>query len=64
MIFERFHDEEEVESGEITHLGEPTTTPAGTFDDTLTILEDGESIKKYARDIGEIYDDGIELISY
>ena len=37
---------------------------AGTFDDTLTILEPGPSIKKYARDIGMIYDDGIELISH
>jgi len=64
MVYEMYHDDEEVETAEITHLGEPTTTPAGTFDDTMTVLEDGESVKKYARDIGEIYDDGIELISY
>jgi len=64
LTYEMFHDEEEVESAEITHLGEPTTTPAGTFDDTMTVLEDGESIKKYARDIGEIFDDGIELTEY
>lgn len=64
QIFEIFHDEDGVETGEITFLGEPTETPAGTFSDTLTVLETGPSIKKYARGIGEIYDDGIELISY
>jgi hypothetical protein len=64
LTYEMYHDEDEVEIAEITHLGEPTTTPAGTFDDTMTVLEDGESVKKYARDIGEIYDDGIELTSY
>jgi hypothetical protein len=64
QTFEMAHGPDGVESGEITFLGEPTETPAGTFDDTLTVLEDGPSIKKYARGIGEIYDDGIELISY
>ncbi len=64
MVFEMFHDNEDVETGEITHVGESTTTPAGTFDDTITVLEEGPSIKKYAAGIGEIYDDGIELISY
>jgi hypothetical protein len=64
MVYEMYHDAEEVETAEITVVGEPTETPAGTFDDTLTVLEDGPSIKKYARGIGEIYDDGIELISY
>jgi hypothetical protein len=64
MIFEMAHGPDGIEYGEITHLGEPTVTPAGTLDDTLTVLEDGPSIKKYARGIGEIYDDGIELISY
>lgn len=64
MVFEMAHGPDGIERGEITHLGEPTDTPAGTFDDTLTVLEDGPSLKKYARGIGEIYDDGIELISY
>jgi len=44
-------------------------TPAGTLDDTMTVMEEdseevGVSIKRYARDIGEIYDDGITLVSY
>lgn len=64
MIFESIHGPDGVETGEITFLGVPTDTPAGTFEDTLTVLEDGPSLKKYARGIGEIYDDGIELISY
>ena len=64
MIFETFHGPVLIERGEITHVGVPTETPAGTFKDTLTVLEDGPSIKKCARDIGVIYDDGIELISY
>jgi hypothetical protein len=55
---------DEVESAEVTATGEVFTTPAGTFDDTLTVLEDGPSIKHYAAGIGLIYDDGVELISY
>jgi len=55
---------DEVETSEITHLGETVKTPAGTFKKTLTILEEGPSIKKYAPGIGQIYDDGVELISF
>lgn len=64
MKYEQIHGPEGVEAAEITFVGEPTETPAGTFDDTVTALEDGPSLKKYARDIGEIYDDGVALISY
>jgi hypothetical protein len=64
MVYEMFLDDEEAEIAEITHVGEPTTTPAGTFEDTVSVLEDGESVKKYAAGIGEIYDDGIELIEH
>ena len=64
MIFEMVHGPDFVERGEITYLGVPTDTPAGTFDDTMTVLEDGPSLKKYARTVGLIYDDGIELVSY
>jgi hypothetical protein len=64
LVFEMAHGPDGIDRGEITFLGVPTETPAGTFDDTLTVLEDGPSLKKYARGIGEIYDDGIELISY
>ena len=64
QIFDKYHDDEEVELAEVTHVGETTETPAGTLEDTITVLEEGSSIKKYARDIGEIYDDGIELIEY
>jgi hypothetical protein len=64
QVFENHHDADLVERAEVTFVGTSTETPAGTFDDTVTILEDGPSIKKYARGIGEIYDDGIELISY
>lgn len=64
MVYDMFLDDEEREYAEITHVGEPTTTPAGTFEDTVTVLEDGESIKKYAAGIGEIYDDGIELTEH
>lgn len=64
MIYEMAHGPDGIDRGEITHVGVATETPAGTFDDTVTVLEDGPSIKKYARGIGEIYDDGIELIEY
>lgn len=64
MVFDAIYGPDGGERSEITHVGTPTETPAGTFDDTVTVLEEGPSIKKYARGIGEIYDDGIELISY
>jgi hypothetical protein len=64
MIFDSVRGPDFVETGEITYLGVPFETPAGTFEDTMTVLEDGPCIKRYARGIGEIFDDGIELISY
>lgn len=64
MTFEMFHGPDLVERAEITHVGEPTQTTADLFDDTVTVLEDGPAIKKYARGVGMIYDDGIELVSY
>ncbi len=64
MVFDAIYGPDGGERSEITYVGTPTETPAGTFDDTVTVLEEGPSIKKYARGIGEIYDDGIELISY
>jgi hypothetical protein len=64
MIFEMARDEEAVETGEVTYIGVPFETPAGAFDDTITILEDGPSLKRYARGVGMIYDDDILLIEY
>lgn len=65
MVFEMIHAPGwGMETVEISSMGDTVETPAGTFDDTVTILEPGPSLKKYARDIGTIYDDGIELISY
>ncbi len=65
MSWEMIHVEDDsVETVEVTAMGETVETPAGTFDDTVTVLEPGPSIKKYAAGIGMIYDDGIELISY
>jgi hypothetical protein len=64
MVFEVIHGEDEVEVSEITEVGVPFETPAGLLEDTVTVLEEGPSTKRYARDIGEIYDDGIVLVSY
>jgi len=69
MIFERVHGPDGVETGEITELGVSFETPAGLLDDTMTVAEEdseeaGVSLKRYARDIGEIFDDGIVLVSY
>jgi hypothetical protein len=55
---------DDIEGAEITALGDEVVTPAGTFTDTVTVLEDGPSLKHYARDIGQIYDDGMALSSY
>jgi hypothetical protein len=57
-------EDDEVESSEITALGESYETPAGTFDDVMTVVEEGPSIKRFARDVGEIFDDGLLLTSY
>jgi len=69
MIFETTHGPDGVQTGEITELGVSFETPAGLLDDTMTVMEEdseevGASIKRYARDIGEIFDDGIVLVSY
>jgi hypothetical protein len=64
LVYEMVHGPDYVEMAEITHVGVATVTPAGTFEDTVVVLEDGPSIKKYAREVGEIYDDGIELVSF
>ncbi len=57
-------DSDEVESSEITALGDSYDTKAGTFDDVMTVVEEGPSIKRYARGIGEIFDDGLELTQF
>ena len=57
-------EDEEVEQSEITAIGDTATTPAGTFDNVMTVVEVGPSIKKYAFGVGEIFDDGLELASY
>ncbi len=62
--FTASYDPPEVEVSEITKVAEETVTPADTFADTITVLEVGPSIKKYARDVGQIFDDGVELITY
>jgi hypothetical protein len=46
-----------------------TTVPAGTFPDTITVrdfnpLDGSRSTKVYARDVGLIRDDTLELVSY
>jgi len=71
MVFERIHGPDGVETGEITEIAVPfdTQTPVGVLDDTMTVAEEdseevGVSLKRYARDIGEIYDDGITIVSY
>ena len=51
-------------------MGLTIDTEAGTFDDSVEILETtplepgAESIKQYARGIGLINDDGVELVDY
>jgi hypothetical protein len=45
------------------------TVPAGTFADTITVrdfnpLDGSRSTKVYARDVGLIRDDTLELITY
>jgi hypothetical protein len=64
MVFQPICGPDEVETSEITEVGVPFDTPAGLLPDTVTVLEEGPSLKRYARDIGEVYDDGITLVSY
>ncbi len=40
------------------------TTPAGTFENVLLVEETPKSTKRYALDVGLIYDDGAVLIKY
>lgn len=56
-------EEDGVEVSEITAVGATAETPAGTFDDVVVVTEVGPSVKKYARGVGEIFDDGLALVS-
>ena len=54
----------------IISVGDPFTVAAGTFEDTVateetTPLEPGSiSRKRYARGVGQIFDEPVELISH
>jgi hypothetical protein len=53
----------------IVEIGQPFTTPAGTFDDTLVTrdvdpLSGGVDPKRYARDVGLIVDEMLVLTSF
>lgn len=64
--FEVVHNPpDDVEPVEISSMGDPVETPAGTFTDTVTLLADegGPTKKIYARDIGLVDDDGVQLLS-
>ena len=57
------------DQAKVTALGETTEVPAGTFTDTMTLLEinpldGGRDTKVYARGIGVIVDGPAELTSY
>ncbi|MCZ6775145.1 MAG: hypothetical protein O7D34_01670, partial [Ignavibacteria bacterium] len=53
-----------IETAEIMSMGETFVTPAGTFTNVVTVLENGVSIKKYAPGVGMVFDDGIVLVSH
>jgi hypothetical protein len=54
-----------VEDAIVDATGVNYTTPAGTFSNTIYIIEDyGRSKKRYAPGIGMIFDDGMKLIAY
>lgn len=58
-----------LKQAKVTALGETTEVPAGTFTDTMTLLEinpldGGRDTKVYARGIGVIVDGPAELTSY
>ncbi len=59
------HPPNDVEAVEVTRVGESVETPAGTYDDTVTLVagELGPTEKKYAAGVGMVYDDGVELIN-
>ena len=67
MVFDVVHaPPSDVEPVEVTNVGDSVDTPAGTFDDTVTLLteESGPTRKKYARGVGLIDDDGVVLTEY
>jgi hypothetical protein len=55
------------DTAEITAIGDTKRVPAGTFTDTVTVVESSPldrstSTKVYARGVGMIFDSGIELV--
>ena len=57
------------DEGEIVEVGSSTEVPAGVFEDTVRLvesnpLEDEEGEKVYARGIGMIVDEDLELVSH
>jgi len=59
-----------MDRAEIFETGASVETPGGTFDDCLVVTESSplepgdESYKRYAPNVGMIYDDGLELYLY
>ena len=57
------------DQSKVVALGERTEVPAGTFEDTVTMLDrnplDGsEDTKVYARDIGLIVDEAVRMTRF
>jgi len=65
MVFDTVHAPPVVTAVEVSAIGQTRTVPAGTYTDTVTLLGDegGPTLKVYARGVGLVYDDGVELIS-
>ncbi|MGH7556539.1 MAG: hypothetical protein ACREMD_01900 [Gemmatimonadota bacterium] len=60
---------EAADEGEVVELGLSVEVPAGNFTDTMRLresnpLEDEEEYKVYAKDVGIIIDEDLELVSY
>lgn len=58
-----------VDEGEIVELGESVEVPAGTFIETMRLLEsnpleDEEEYKVYAKGVGILIDEDLELVSH
>lgn len=58
-----------VDEGEIVELGESVEVPAGTFTETMRLLEsnpleDEEEYKVYAKGVGILIDEDLELVSH
>jgi hypothetical protein len=59
-----------MDRAEIFETNATVETPAGTFNESLIVTEsspleaDDESYKRYARNVGMIFDDGLELYKY